>query len=159
MKRTLPILVLVLALHATPARALDFGIALSVGEGVTFYDGEGYRSPVSIEVLPSISPIPWVKVDLGFFATLEDVRGGDRNFVLRPGVRITPPILPVYGRLALPLQTTNGFDWGFLVGVGASFGISIVSLFAEVDTFLTDDGDWGGTVVPLDFRVGVELSF
>lgn len=158
MKHMVVLLAFLAALAPTAALGVDFGFAVSLGEGVRFDDGTARRLPVSIEFLPSIQPIPWIKVDLGFLGTLEDLRHEGRDFLLRPGVRVTPPFLPVYLRVAVPLRTTHSFDWGFLVGAGASIGVSIISIFGEIDASFTEEGEWDRSV-PLDFRLGVEVYF
>lgn len=144
---------------------LSFGLAATIGEGMYFIHSNVYRSPVSLEVVPSLG-WSWFKFDLGLYTTIEDLpiadtSAGHWNFTLRPGARLTPPILPLYVRAAIPLQMqTDDFDWGFLFGVGLDIHLlAILGLVLEVDTTLTQNLDWGGIGIPLEFRAGVSLQF
>lgn len=129
----------VLAAQPRTARA-DFQLGFSLGEAVYFVDGGAERGPVSLELTPSLA-FEWVKLDLALFAYVEDLAIVGPTFALRPGVRITPPFLPVYGRFAIPLHLAEEFDYGFLLGVGGELGLDVLALFLEVNTFFTDDGD------------------
>jgi hypothetical protein len=134
-------------------------LSLSVGEGVYFIDGDTYRGPVSLELVPTLG---WelIQFDLGLYATLESLKSADRNFIFRPGIRLTPPVIPLYLRVALPIQATHGSDWGLMFGLGVDLPvIPPFGIIVEADTFLTKERDWGGDGVPLEFRVGGRLSF
>ena len=142
-----------------------FGLALTIGEGMYFIDGSVYRSPVSLELVPSLG-WSWFKFDLGLSATLESIRiagtdVGYWNFTFRPGARLTPPMTPLYLRVAFPLQIQrHNFDWGVMFGAGADIPIIwILGIVLEVDTTLSNDLEWGGSGVPLEFRVGPSLHF
>jgi hypothetical protein len=171
MKRALLVLSAAAAVAAlpAPARAVDGSLSLSVGESVVFHKGDTLRGPFSLELVPSVG-WDWFKFDLGLYLTLEDIESSDRNFVIRPGFRITPPMLPLYFRFAVPLQTTNQFDAGFLIGIGAEWPAGYpVALFGEVDTFGTwrgrvrgDNDERGGgnwDTWPLEFKLGIKLNF
>ncbi|PIV98410.1 MAG: hypothetical protein COW42_14820 [Deltaproteobacteria bacterium CG17_big_fil_post_rev_8_21_14_2_50_63_7] len=143
----------------------DLSLAVTIGESAYFIDGSAYRGPVTLEAVPSIG---WsmLEVDLGLCATLESIKVagtniGDWNFAFRPGVRVAPPILPLYLRAAIPLQIyENDFDWGFMFGVGAQLPVlPMLALVLEVDTALTKNLEWGGKGVPLEFRAGASISF
>jgi hypothetical protein len=143
----------------------SFGIYVTIGEGMIFIHSDVYRSPVSLEAVPSLG-WSWFKFDLGLYTTLEDLpiadsSAGHWNFTFRPGARLTPPIIPLYFRAAIPLQIqADDFDWGFLFGVGLDFHLfAILGLVLEVDTTLTQDLEWGEVGVPLEFRAGVSLQF
>lgn len=146
-------------------RGYSIGLAATVGEGMYFIDGNVYRSPVTLEVVPSLG-WSWFKFDLGLSTTLESVRientnVGHWNFTFRPGGRLTPPMIPLYLRVAFPLQIQrNNFDWGVLFGVGVDIHIiAILGIVFEVDTTLTRDLEWGGRGIPLEFRIGISLHF
>jgi len=134
-------------------------LSVSLGESVYFLDDDtAIRGPVTLAVEPSFG-WEWVKLDLGLLTTLEDLEDVPYHFVLRPGVRITPPI-PLYARFAVPIQLASEFDYGFLVGVGGDIRITDpVGLFVEVNTFFTEDGEWGDGQWPLEFRAGVRFFF
>jgi hypothetical protein len=142
-----------------------WGVAFTIGEGMYFIDDDVYRGPVSLEVVPSFG-WAWFKFDLGLSTTLESIRIGGTNlgywnFTFRPGGRLTPPMLPLYLRMAIPLQIQrHDFDYGLMFGVGADFPIvGILGIVIEVDTTLSDQLAWGGDGVPLEFRAGVSLHF
>jgi hypothetical protein len=146
-------------------RGSTFSLAFTIGEGMVFYDGDVYRGPVTLELVPSFG-WSWFKFDLGLYSTLESIRiegtnVGYWNFTFRPGGRVTPPFLPLYFRFAFPLQLQrNNFDYGVMFGLGLD--IRIVAFFGivfEIDTTLTKDLEWGGRGVPLEFRGGVSFSF
>jgi len=141
------------------------GIALTIGEGFYFLDGEAYRGPVSVEVVPSVG-WAWFKLDLGISTRLEslqiaDTRAGDWNVAFRPGVRLTPPVTPLYARMAMPLEfLAEEFNWGVMFGVGADIPImGPLGLVIEVDTTLNDQLAWGGDGLPLEFRGGISFKF
>lgn len=142
-----------------------WGVAFTIGEGMYFIDSDVYRGPVSLEVVPSFG-WSWFKFDLGLSTTLESVRiagtnVGYWNFTFRPGGRLTPPMLPMYLRVAFPLQIQrHDFDYGLMFGVGADIPVVwILGIVLEVDTTLSKDLEWGGSGVPLEFRAGVSLHF
>ncbi len=143
----------------------EVGLAATIGESVYFLDGTGHRGPVSLEVVPSVG-WKWFKFDLGLSTTLESIRIegtniGYWNFTFRPGARLTPPILPVYLRMAVPLQfQREEFDWGFMAGLGTDIRIlPNIGIVLEVDTTVTKDLEWGGVGIPIEFRAGVNFAF
>ena len=154
MRRALAFAALLAGLGLLPGlpsgAAAGVGIAGSIGEGVWLGGDEAVRTQVNFEVLPTYG-FGLVSVDLGIVFHLED----RIDLLLRPGARLH--LCPVYARLAFPLKVTDGFDWGFLVGVGAAVGLGPVALFVEADTSFYDGVDF--EVVPLEFRLGVEIGF
>jgi hypothetical protein len=142
-----------------------FGLMATIGETIFIIDGDGYRGPVSLEVVPSLG-WSWLRFDLGLSTTLESLRiagtsVGHWNFTFRPGGRLTPPMIPAYFRVAFPLQLQrHDFDWGVLFGLGLDIPIvGILALIFEFDTTLSRNLEWGGWGVPLEFRGGVSLHF
>jgi hypothetical protein len=147
------------------SRGYSIGLQLTLGEGMYFIDSDVYRSPVTIEVVPSIG-WSWFKFDLGLLTTLESIRIADTNvgywnFTFRPGGRLTPPMIPLYFRVAFPLQIQrDNFDWGVMMGLGVDIHIiAILGIVFEVDTALTKDLEWAGRGIPLEFRGGISLHF
>jgi hypothetical protein len=148
-----------------PSSGYSFGLQLTIGEGMYFLHSDVYRSPVSLELVPSLG-WSWFKFDLGLSTTLESVRiegsdVGHWDFTFRPGGRLTPPMIPLYLRVAFPLKIQrDNFDWGLMLGAGLDIHIiAILGIVFEVDTALTDDLGWGGDGVPLEFRIGISLHF
>lgn len=146
-------------------RGYSIGLAATIGEGMYFINSHVYRGPVSLEIVPSIG-WSWFKFDLGLSTTLESVKiagthVGYWNFTFRPGARITPPMIPLYLRLAFPLQLQrHNFDWGVMFGVGLDIRIiAILGIVFEIDTALSKDLEWGGSGIPLEFRLGISLHF
>ncbi len=171
MKYTVRVLVVVAMLLAAGAAKADggnesnFSLALTIGERVYFLDGDSFRGPVSLEIVPSFG-WTWFKIDLGLYMTLESIRiegwnVGYWNFTFRPGGRLTPPMLPVYFRFALPIQIQqHDLDVGLMLGVGVDFRVvGILGIVLEVNTTLSDDLRWGGAGAPLEFRGGISLHF
>jgi hypothetical protein len=133
------------------AHAFINNLTLSAGEGVYWVKGDAKRTPFNAEVIPSFS-FMLLKFDLGLVSVFEP----EFNFMLRPGVRVCPPIL--YFRGAVPLKLTHGFDYGFLLGAGKNLiSIGIASIFIEIDTFFTKKGGWD--IVPVEARAGIEFGF
>jgi hypothetical protein len=143
----------------------NFSLAATIGEGMFFLNDATYRGPVTLEVVPSIGG-EWVKADLGLSTTLESVRIagtdiGNWAFTARPGARLTPPMIPLYIRGAVPVQIReDNLDWGLLGGVGTDIRLmEKVGLVLEVNTTLSKDLDWGNDGIPLEFRAGMSLYF
>lgn len=144
-------------------RGFAVGIAATLGEGFYVIDDKGYRGPFSLEAVGSIGWY-WFKLDLGLYTTFEhlylaDTRAGYWSFQVRPGMRITPPIVPLYLRFALPLVIQkDDFDWGVLLGLGVDIPVGrVVGIVFELDVTLTDHLDWGGRGFPMEFRAGVSF--
>ena len=143
--------------------AYGFGLALTIGEGMVFVHKDVYRGPFSLELVPSFG-WSWFKFDLGLSTTLESIQvagthAGRWNFTFRPGARLTPPMIPLYLRFAVPLQIQrHDFDYGLLFGLGVDIHLVwILGLVIEVDTTLSKHLSWGGSGVPLEFRAGISL--
>ncbi|MBN1771724.1 MAG: hypothetical protein JXB32_10710 [Deltaproteobacteria bacterium] len=166
-------LVLTVAALTAPAgvaRADDwsspgFNLALTLGEGVYFVDGDVYREQVSFEVVPSFG-WSWFRFDLGLMTMFEsfqvaDTNLGNWNFTFRPGGRVTPPMAPVYFRFAFPLELQrHDFNYGVLFGGGLDIRvIPVLGIMFEINTTLTSELEYGRRGVPLEFRLGVNFHF
>jgi hypothetical protein len=170
----LSVVAITLAASVGPAKAASefpttdhsgFGLSITLGEGMYFVNGTVYRQQVSLEVVPSFG-WSWFKIDFGLYTVLESLwipnyNVGYWNFTFRPGGRMTPPMIPLYFRFAFPLQIQRDhFDYGVLLGLGADIPVlPILGIVLEVNTTLTNDLEWGGAGVPLEFRAGVALHF
>ncbi|MBM4386772.1 MAG: hypothetical protein FJ088_03475 [Deltaproteobacteria bacterium] len=151
MKKMMVIVFLATAFFPIAGFSFVNNVSLSAGEGVIWVNGEASRTPFNLELVPSFS-FAIVKIDLGLWMDFEN----KTDFMLRPGVRICPPFLYVRG--AIPLRLTNGFDYGFLLGLGKNLlSLGIASIFIEVDTYFTKEGEFD--VVPVEGRIGVEVGF
>ena len=129
-----------------------FNLGVSIGEGFSVHKGNVSRTPFNLEITPNYK-LSIIHFDLGLVTNL------DRkvDFTFRPGIRIQVPF--VFFRLAMPLRVTHGFDYGFLVGIGAKlFSVKIVKFYLEADTFFSKKGDWFSSV-PVEFRFGIEIGF
>lgn len=142
-----------------------FGLAFTIGEGFYVVDNEVWRGPVSLEIVPSLG-WEWFKFDLGLAVTLESIEiagtdVGHWSFSFRPGGRLTPPMIPLYFRVAFPLILQVGnFQAGIMFGVGVDIPIfKILGIVFEIDTTLNDDLSWGVDGMPLEFRLGLSLHF
>ena len=141
------------------------GLAFTVGEGAYFINNGVYRSPVSLEMVPSFG-WSWFKFDLGMSTTLESLRIADTNvgywnFTFSPGARMTPPMIPLYIRGAFPLRfQQRNFDWGWMFGLGADIHlVGMLGLVLETDATLSKDLKWGAVGLPVEFRAGFSLHF
>lgn len=129
-----------------------FNLGVSIGEGFSVYKKKVTRTPFNLEVTPNYK-LSIVHFDLGLVADLDKLV----NFTFRPGIRIQVPF--VFFRVAMPLRVTHGFNYGFMLGVGATlFSLKIVRFYLEADTFFSKKGEWFSSV-PVEFRFGVEFGF
>jgi hypothetical protein len=174
---TLVVLAVIALLLVSTARAQEdyqpsatgsgytFGLAVTLGEQVYFIDSDAFRGPVSLELVPSFG-WPLLKLDLGLYTTFESVQIGSSsvghwNFTFRPGARLTPTLIPLYIRFAIPLiLLKDDTDFGLMFGAGLDFQLGgIIGLVFEVDTTLSKNLEWGGNGVPLEFRAGLSFHY
>lgn len=149
-RAVLSVAILALWLGSTTEARAGFGVGGSVGTGFFVKDGSATRTPINIEVLPFFKVGP-LYADLGI--TFDFDRGNNLGF--RPGLRLDLSVL--YGRFAVPLRVTGGFDYGFLVGLGHIFGIGPAGLFIEADAAFSNER--GLSAVGAEFRAGVQFAF
>ena len=142
----------------TPTASANFGVAGSVGTGfVRAGGGEFNRFATNIEIMPFYK-IAIVSLDLGIKFNLESLAGQPRDLVFRPGARISIPVIPLYGRIAIPLEATNDGSYGLLVGLGFNMSLGPVGVFAEANVNLNSKPSFAETF-PLEIRVGAQFSF
>lgn len=96
-----------------------------------------------------------VSLDLGIVIDFEEFGERSRHYSVRPGIRLELAML--YLRAAIPLRVNAGGDLGFLFGVGLMIPAGPVSVFAEADVNFSRE--LGFSVVPLEFRFGVQFRF
>jgi len=152
-KTLLPSLAIALCVLAAPRAEAGFGIGGSIGSGFYYSDGLN-RTATNIEITPSWK-IAILSLDLGLKFNLEEVNKQNYDFQLRPGVRLDLQLL--YLRAAIPLRVNAGGDYGFLFGVGFSFGVGPVSLFVEADGNFSKE--IGFSSPGIDFRLGARFQF
>jgi len=145
--------------------AQHFALNLTLGETAFRISKKLYRGPFSLELMPSME-MGWLTVDLGLLTALEKVHIantelGNWGITLRPGGRLTPPPLPVYLRIAFPLQfQAHNFDWGVLFGLGTDLRIfKNIGIVLELDSTLSKALNWGRLGMPWEFRAGLSFHF
>jgi hypothetical protein len=142
---------LILCAGATREANAGFGIGGSLGTGFVHMNGDTSRIPFNLEIMPFYK-VSIISADLGMVFGFES----PYNVQFRPGVRVSLWLL--YLRAAIPLTANNGGDYGFLFGVGTSFGVGPVGVFIEADTNLSHTLGFGNAA-PIEFRAGVQFSF
>ncbi len=71
-----------------------------------------------------------------FYASPPTGASGGISWVFRPGIRLSPPVLPIYFRAALPLniENTNPRETVDLrLGVGLTFPLVLFKIYLEAD--------------------------
>ena len=172
-------LVLAFALLAAPLAArAEVGLRLGAEANIAYHDASGTHAitdnwPLAGDVMLSYwLPAQIVAIDLEvaeqFFlskpAGVTDARIGT---VLRPGVRFSPPVIPIYLRGAIPInvETANGSRETFDLRLGAGINIPLVlfKIYVEADA---DFPLGGGTNAPsafsqwaLQLNAGLDFRF
>jgi hypothetical protein len=153
----LSVLVLLLLVSAArPAHAVLSAIGY-VGYGHTFADvGSGNFGP-TIEIGGSFG-VPFVDIDLTYWNVLDDASHASQ---IRLGVRVDPPLIPIYGRVAagLPFDSdvrdAQGLDIVLGAGVNA-FSIPLLKINVELDYHAWTNGSG---IHPLEIKVGAIVGF
>ena len=142
-----------MALAAPSAHAIP-GAAFSLGTGALFGGEDVTRTPFDGEAVLYYG-LAVAKLDLGVLFSLEEP---DIDPVLRPGIRLNIPGLG-YLRGGLPIVMNADMNWGILAGVGTDLiDLKALKLFAEVDATFMESVNFTD-VVPVEFRLGVEIGF
>ncbi len=152
-KAVLSTLLVTACVLATPRAEAGFGVGGSIGSGF-YYNGGVNRTSTNLEIMP-FWKLALISVDLGMKFNMEEVNRLSYDFQLRPGVRLDLKLL--YLRAAIPLRVNAGGDYGFLFGVGWSFGVGPVGIFIEADGNFSKELGFSNPGV--DFRVGVQFGF
>ena len=145
-------------LAAPMAAHAGFGVEGSVGKGLVV-SPDVQAEPTNLMVAPGISLL-WLRLQLGLVADLPDVEDRDFDIGLRPMLTLSPPILPLYGRLVFAFNNLMDEDlrtvaYGAVVGL--SFGLAGVGVFAEAGVLprsLNSEMLW-----VLEGRAGISLGF
>ena len=152
-------LALISILGARPDHAL-FGAVGWLGYGHVFQDGEDSSLGPTVELGPSLS-VPFASLDLTYWTDLDDAGEASQ---LRLGGRLKPPLVPVYGRLALGLpldgDTRDVFGTDVIIGAGfEAFSLPLFKLNVELDYHYWTDGPEGISIHPFEAKVGVAIGF
>jgi hypothetical protein len=128
-----------------------------LGYGHVFQEGEDSGLGPTLEIGPSFSVL-FAAVDLTYWNDLDEA--GDSS-QLRLGGRLTPPAIPLYGRLAfgLPLDGDVRDALGVDVVFGAGFealSLPLFSLLIELDYHYWTEGI---DAHPLEAKVGAVVGF
>jgi hypothetical protein len=89
-----------------------------------------------------------------------DIEDSKFNLQVRPMLTISPPILPLYGRLILAIANIGGegdTEVAYGGALGLSFGLGPVSVFAEAGALPRSRNDEISWVI--EGRLGAGLSF
>ena len=159
MRKLLLASVVAIAFLAAPLSAqAGFGVDLSVGKGVEV-SPDVEAQPTNLMAAPGIS-ILWLRLQAGLVADLPDVEDRDFDIGIRPMLTLSPPILPIYGRLVFAFNNLLDEDLrtvAYGAAAGLSFGLAGVAIFAEAGVLprsFESEMHW-----VLEGRLGVSLGF
>ena len=143
---------------AAPASARAMGLELSLGKGVAV-SPETKAQPITLMAAPGISFVV-VRLQLGLVADMPDVEDSKFDIGLRPMLTISPPILPLYGRLIFAINNLIESEKRTIAyggALGLSFGLAGVGVFAEGAVLPRTKNDVTSWV--LEGRAGISLGF
>lgn len=143
-------------LALSPAQAGPGAIGF-LGYGHVFQEGEDTNFGPTVEVGGSFSVLI-AAVDLTYWTDLDDAGAASQ---LRLGGRITPPVIPLYGRLALGLaldgDTRDVLGTDIIIGAGfEAFALPLFSLVVELDYHKWTEGS---DFHPLELKAGATIGF
>jgi hypothetical protein len=155
MRKVLVASALVLCL-AAPMSAQAMGVEVSLGKGAEVSPDQAAQ-PLNVMVAPGISFVI-VRLQLGLVADLPDVEDSEFDIGLRPMLTISPPILPLYGRLVFAVNNLlNDTTVAYGAALGLSFGLGGIGIFAEAGLLPRSINDRTSWV--LEGRAGLSLGF
>lgn len=150
-------LALVSFLATRPAQAGPGAVGW-LGYGHVFIDDVDDTSlGPTLEVGGSFSVVI-AAIDLTYWTDLDDAGEASQ---LRLGGRLTPPIIPIYGRLAfgLPLdgETRDALGTDVIIGAGIeALSLPLFTLMIELDYHVWTEGDG---FHPLEAKAGIAIGF
>jgi hypothetical protein len=157
MRALIPAFTVVLLSCPAFARA-DMVLEGSVGVGWEVSPNSG-RQPTNIMIAPGYALGDLLKLELGLVANLGDVEGREFDIGIRPMLVISPPLLPVYGRVIMAVNNlAEGpvtYAWGGALGLMLTFGPT--GVFIEGDLLPRNAG--GEVVWLAEARAGVAFTF
>lgn len=144
-------LVLAAALLAAPLAArADAGLRIGAEANIAYHDGAGTHAitdnwPLGADVMLSYwLPSQILSLDLEvseqFLLNPPGTAGKRTGTVLRPGIRLSPPVLPLYLRGAIPINVESPapYDvgrgtYGLLLGAGITIPLVLFKVYLEAD--------------------------
>ena len=142
---------------AAPAHA-GFGFGATAGYGVST---NHFTNGGSLEIIPSYSLAEIVMLDASVLLT-RPVGLESTSAIFRPGVRVSPPFIPLYARLAVPLSfdPDGSIRPNLLGGLGLMIKVANLLLLAEVNGTEDMNVAPGQTAAFLaEARAGLQLVF
>jgi len=156
---TVTLVLVLFVLSSVEARSAHafIGAIGYVGYGHTFQDGDDTNFGPTIEIGGSIS-LPIVAVDVTYW---NDLDNGSNASQIRVGGRIKPPIIPLYGRLAIGLpfdgDTRDKYGVDIIFGAGYTvFSLPLIDVNIELDYHRWTAGP---SINPFELKAGVALGF
>lgn len=163
MRKLLFGLVLAVTMGAPLSARAGFIVEGSVGKGVSVKP-EVNAQETSIMVAPGLTVLSMLRLQLGLLAELPDVQASNFDLELRPMITISPPILPLYGRVVFAFtDLLHSSERTFAYGAALGFSLSLagIGVFAEagllprnVEVAGDDKLYW-----VVEGRAGVSLAF
>jgi hypothetical protein len=155
MRKVLVAFAFVLCL-AGPVSAHAMGVELSLGKGAEV-SPDTAAQPTTVMVAPGISFV-MLRLQVGFVADLPDVEASKFDIGLRPMLTISPPILPLYGRLVFAVNNLiHDTTVAYGGALGLSFGLAGIGIFAEAGLLPRSIDDT--TTWVIEGRLGLSLGF
>jgi hypothetical protein len=155
MTKTTCALVAMLALAVAPSVAhAGIIVEASLGKGAQVSPSIDKKwGPTNFMLAPGLTLGQMIRAELGFVMDMPN-NGIGTNLRLRPMLVVSPPIIPLYGRLIIGvanlLDGRRSFEYGAALGVGAS--LAGIGLFAEAGVVPQQIG--GQSNVILEGRAG-----
>ncbi len=113
------------AVLAVPALAQAQSFEFSIGSGVQFIDGfDNQRLPTNLMATIGYGGLPIIEPQLGVLADLGDVENADFDLQIRPQVKISVPVIPVYARVIFSIVNLLG-DGDTELYYGGGLGLEV----------------------------------
>ncbi|MEM6533052.1 MAG: hypothetical protein AAF654_10530 [Myxococcota bacterium] len=120
---------------ALPAMAQAQSFELSLGTGIQIRDNlDNERLPTNIMATVGYAGLPIIEPQLGIVGDLGDVENSDFDLQLRPQVKVSVPVLPVYAKVIVSVVNLIGDDDTELYyggGLGLELPFPLASPFLE----------------------------
>ena len=160
-------------LVAVPAAArADIGVRAGLEALIATHDSSGTKAFLGDQsqvtgdlMLQYWLPANIISLDAEIAEAYDFKAGHHTTTIFRPGITISPPVLPIYLRGAIPISF-NGYQdapsvAGLRLGVGTNIGLPFAKVYIEGDA---DFPLFGGTNAPgafsrQDFSLGAGLAF
>jgi hypothetical protein len=164
MRKLLFALAFTLAVAAPLAARADIIVEGSAGTGYTFSPSEFKgRTPTSLMIAPGFS-FAFIHLQLGFDGILGDTDNSESTIRYRPMITLSPPIIPLYGRVIFAF--THPFDsdkrttqYGGALGVSFGLPVVVASIHVFGELALLPFSKFDQTFWMGEARAGVGISF